>query len=103
MARSLSDYGLTDKAKKWLKKNGAKEIGSYTEEDVFYFQGMTYYIYKMPDRTVVEEYEQASIWDAGPNIYRAIRNAETKEPIMETVWDLNVIEMNHSYDEDTYD
>ena len=42
--------------------------------------------YEMNDGTKIEEYIQAEPWSSGPCIYLALKNAETKEPILDSLW-----------------
>jgi len=43
--------------------------------------------YETYDGIKIEEYVQAQPWSSGPCIFLALRNAETKEPILQTLWD----------------
>lgn len=42
--------------------------------------------YYMTDDKPVEEYVQATPWSSGPCIFLALRDADTKKPIEETLW-----------------
>lgn len=95
MSRSLSDLGLHDLVYEWLDEFKAVRIGNYKVEE--FYQYLTYPIYRLNDGRIVEEYEQFSMWDGGPHIYRAIRNAHTKEPIEETLWNERFIRGNYEY------
>ena len=50
------------------------------------------YRYTFSDGRVLEDYVQAEPWSSGPCTFMALRDAVTKEPIVETLWPQEVID-----------
>ena len=48
--------------------------------------------YKIKQKVLIEEYVQAEPWSSGPCIFLALRNSETKEPILESLWNQDEID-----------
>lgn len=62
------------------RASGNKWVGMFEEEGDLM-------IYTLLDGREVEEYIQAQPWSSGPCIFLALRDAKTKEPLPETLWD----------------
>lgn len=62
------------------------------KEDSWYGEGPTLEKFTFPDGRVWESYIQAEPGRGGPCTFMALRDAETKTPIEETLWDQQEID-----------
>lgn len=58
----------------------------YAREQPWYDGANVMYRYTFRDGRVLEGYVQAEPWSSGPCTFMALRDAETKEPVPETLW-----------------
>lgn len=113
MSRTWTNWGFNEVAKKILSKN--KKIGiqitsdydlegnlinetrkdllvfdydkeESLREDIWYRQELIHYRYKFSDGRILESYVQAEPQSSGPHTFLALRDAITKEPLLETLW-----------------
>jgi hypothetical protein len=64
----------------------------YATENPWYDSKLDLLILRFKDGRVLETYVQAEPWSGGPNTFMALRDHETKEPIVETLWDKDTID-----------
>lgn len=68
-----------------LLENACTKV-EYARENPWMDSVNVLYRYTFRDGRVLEGYTQAEPWSSGPCTFMALRDAETKEPVPETLW-----------------